>query len=118
MALRHGLRELDGELERLALEAGNETMVDSKTSRKRLEIFLVVTITGLGTGLLAALPQERWSAAWGNSFGAAIVAVGGLIGCLREAKAIPESAVTWSWACVVVVGFVIAGASLQMALAP
>lgn len=92
-------------------------MTDSKTKRKKVEIILVVTLTGLACGFLATLPQDRWSAAWGNFFGAAIVAVGGLFGCLREARVLPEHAVSWSWACVVVGGFVIAGASLQMALA-
>lgn len=92
-------------------------MTDPEIKRKKIDIILVVTLTGLATGLLATLPQERWSAAWGNFFGAAIVAVGGLFGCLREAKVLPEHSVSWSWACVVIGGFVIAGASLQMALA-
>lgn len=88
------------------------------TRRKRIEMVVVVTLASLGSGLLATLPNERWSAAWGNFFGAFMVAVGGLLGCLNSSKALPETALPWSWACIVVGGFAIAGASLQMALAP
>lgn len=87
-----------------------------KTLRKKIEIVLVISIVGLGSGILAALPQERWSAAWGNFFGAAIVAIGGILGCLDHAKAAPNWVVTLSWSCIAVGGCVIAGASLQAAL--
>ena len=90
--------------------------MSENTLRKKTEIVLVISIVGLGTGLLAAVPQERWSAAWGNFFGAALVAIGGILGCLDHAKAVPGWVVTLSWACIAVGGSVIAGASLQAAL--
>lgn len=85
---------------------------------KKLEVILVVGRIGLLTGVIAALPNYTWSASWGNFFGAAIVAVGGLLGCLNHANAVSDRMVTVSWACIVVGGCVIAGASLQAALLP
>jgi hypothetical protein len=79
---------------------------------------LAATICGVGVamGLVAYWPNKTWSAAWGNFFGALIVALGGLIGCLHAARLVPERILSWSWSLVVVGGFVIAGASLKAAL--
>lgn len=88
------------------------------TKRQRIETVVVVTIASLASGALATVPNERWSAAWGNFFGALLVAMGGAIGCLLATKTLPEKASAWSWALVVVGGFAIAGASLQMVLFP
>lgn len=88
------------------------------TSWKKAKVTAVVTFWGFAAGTAAAVPQGTWSASWGNFFGAAIVAVGGVLGCLHHAKVASDRWVTLSWACIVIGGFVIAGASLQAALAP
>lgn len=90
----------------------------AETKWKDVKTILVVGGVGLGTGALAAVPQETWSASWGNFLGAALVAVGGILGCLHHAKATSDLVATVSWACIVVGGCVIAGASLQAALMP
>lgn len=77
---------------------------------------LQVVIPGLVVFWLAAMPNDNWSAAWGNFFGAAFVAAGGLLASLHAYKLVHDWAVPLSWALIVMGGFAIAGASLQMAL--
>lgn len=78
---------------------------------------LSLVLGGFFMFFVAALPNEQWSPAWGNFFGAAFVAVGGLLASLHTYKLVLDWAVPISWALIVMGGFAIAGASLQMALA-
>lgn len=79
---------------------------------------LVLTLTGLAVFTVAVLPNETWSPAWGNFFGAAAVAIGGLLATLHAYDVGKRETGAASWAFIVVGGFAIAGASLQSALAP
>lgn len=82
-----------------------------------LKLVLQVVLPGVFVFLIAALPNDDWSAAWGNFYGAAFVAVGGLLASLHAYKLLPDWLVPLSWAFIVMGGCAIAGASLQMALA-
>ncbi|WP_214945289.1 hypothetical protein [Arthrobacter sp. ISL-85] len=87
-----------------------------ETVKKKILLAGGITLIGLAMGLVALAPNDVWTPAWGNFFGALIVALGGLFGCLHASKLATERVVPLSWSCIVVGGFVIAGASLQMAL--
>lgn len=89
----------------------------AESTGEKVLIAVLIAIIGLAMGGVALIPNAQWPPAWGNFFGAFIVAVGGLLGCLHAANLGPERFVSWSWSCIVVGGFVIAGASLQTALA-
>lgn len=86
--------------------------------RGNVAIFVSTTAVAVFTSFVAATPNGTWPAAWANFFGAAFVALGGLIGGLHAASVVSTRWVPWSWACIVVGGFVIAGACLQMAMPP
>lgn len=79
---------------------------------------LVLTLTGLAVFAVALTPSESWSPAWGNFFGAAAVAIGGLLATLNSYDLGKKETGAASWAFIVVGGFAIAGASSQAALAP
>ncbi|MEJ1193052.1 hypothetical protein [Pseudarthrobacter sp. CCNWLW207] len=78
---------------------------------------LVLSLVGLVVFASALMPNETWSPAWGNFFGAAFVAIGGLLATLNSLRVSEKETAAWSWSFIVVGGFAIAGASLQMALA-
>lgn len=62
--------------------------------------------------------HAQWSPAWGNFAGAVFVAMGGLLASAHAYKLTTDWAVPISWFFIVIGSFGIAGASLQMALAP
>lgn len=78
---------------------------------------LVLSLVGLGVFAAAFTENETWSPEWGNFFGAAFVAIGGLLATLNSLRVSEKETGAASWAFIVVGGFAIAGASLQMALA-
>ncbi|MBD1541004.1 hypothetical protein G9E11_01785 [Arthrobacter sp. IA7] len=82
-----------------------------------LEKTLVLTLTGVAVFAIAVTPNGHWPAAWGNFFGAMAVAIGGLLAALDAYDVVSHETRPASWAFIVVGGFAIAGASLQMALA-
>lgn len=82
-----------------------------------LRLTAVLVFTGLLVFFLAFIPNDTWSPEWGNFFGAAAVAIGGLLATLNSLGVQEKETGPWAWASIVVGGFAIAGASLQMALA-
>jgi hypothetical protein len=91
----------------------NKAPSESPTWQKTV----VLGVTGLAVFGIAVMPNETWSPEWGNFFGATFVAVGGLLASLHAYEVAQNETGPASWAFIVVGGFAIAGASLQMALA-
>lgn len=50
-----------------------------KVTRKKVRVIATGSVVGHICGGVAVLPQETWSAFWGNFFGAMLVAQGGLL---------------------------------------
>jgi hypothetical protein len=78
---------------------------------------MALVLTGLVVFAIAVMPNNTWSPEWGNFFGATLVAIGGLLATLHAQEVAENETGSASWAFLVVGGFAIAGASLQVALA-
>lgn len=99
----------------MKLEPPNLENAPSKSLALRHVV--VLSVGGLVVFAVALLPNATWSPSWGNFFGAAFVALGGLLATLNAYGVGKNETQAMSWSCIVVGGFAIAGASLQMALA-